>query len=109
MDDATTRPPGRAAGRVLTALGGTAGAAAGLAVLATVVSTALDGSGTSSPTIGLLVALGLFAAALGLATVAARMLGVRSVLARAGYAVLVAASGFVVLWVIAIVVGRLAS
>jgi hypothetical protein len=109
MSEQPPRPEGRTAGRVLTVLGGVAGAAAGLATLSTVVTTALDGSGGSSPTVGYLVTLGLLLVAVVLAALGARMLGVRSVVARAAYAGLVAASGFVVLWLVAIVVGRLTS
>lgn len=109
MSEQPPRSESRTSGRVLTLLGGTAGAAAGLATLATVVSTALDGSGRSSPTVGLLVSLGLLLVAVVLAAMGARMLGVRSVVARAAYAALVAASGFVALWVVAIVAGRLSS
>jgi hypothetical protein len=90
-------------------LGGSAGAAAGLAALATVVSTALDGSGSRSPTVGLLVSLALLIVAVVLAALGARMLGVRSVVARAAYAGLVATSGFVALWIVAIVAGRSSS
>jgi cytochrome b561 len=109
MSELPPRPEGRASGRVLTLLGGVAGAAAGLVALGTLVSTALDGSGTSSPTLGLLVSLGLLVVAVVVAALGARRLGVRSVVARAAFAGLVAASGFMALWVVAIVAGRLSS
>lgn len=107
MSEQPPRSESRTSGRVLTVLGGAAGSAAGLATLATVVSTGLDGSGSSSPTVGLLSSLGLLLVAVVLAALGARMLGVRTILARAAYAGLVAASGFVALWVVAIVVGGL--
>jgi hypothetical protein len=106
---ATTPTQSRGTGRVLTGLGGAAGSAAGLATLATVVSTALDGSGSSSPTTGFLVALGLLVLSVVLAAAGARALGVRSALRRAGYAALVATTGFVALWAAAILIGRLTS
>jgi hypothetical protein len=109
MSEQRARAEGRTTGRVLTLLGGVTGAAAGLATLGTIVSTGLDGSGSSSPTLGFLVSLGLLIVAVVLAALGARRLGVRSVVARAAYAGLVAASGFVVLWAVAIVVGRLRS
>jgi len=99
----------RTTGRVLTVLGGVAGAGAGMAALSAVVTSGLDDSGRTSPAPGYVVALALLVVAVVLAALGARMLGVRSVVARAGYAALVAASGFVALWVVAIAVGRLAS
>jgi hypothetical protein len=100
---------GRGVGRALTLLGGVAGAASGLTTLGTVVSTALDGSGGSSPTAGYLVALLLLVLAVVLAALGARRLGVRTVLARAAYAGLVACSGYVAVWVAAIIAARLSS
>ena len=100
---------GRGVGRALTLLGGSAGAASGLTTLGTVVSSALDGSGSSSPTAGFVVALVLLVLAVVLSALGARRLGVRSVLARAAYAGLVASTGYVAVWVAAILAARLSS
>lgn len=109
MSEEQPAAEGRGAGRALTLLGGVAGSASGLATLGTLVSTALDGSGSSSPAAGYAVALLLLVLAVVLAALGARRLGVRSVLARAAYAGLVASSGYVAVWVAAILAARLSS
>jgi hypothetical protein len=58
---------------------------------------------------GYVVVLVLLVVSLVVAALGARMLGVRTVLARVAYAALVAVSGFLSIWVIAIVVARLTS